>query len=463
MAGKTGTADEARERPLLESPTTTCRSSASCRRGSRALVILVVIDSPPAGGYTGGEVAAPIFQRIAEATLRRLGVPPTRQSARRRCSSAADGRPADAVSLPVIARQADDPPRRSATRPAPARRPRPVGPRGAARAGRGRRRPALSGGGVVVDQSPPPAAARPAQSACCRLAASAPARPTGSGARAHDARQLLNARRRSSPSISPRRSAPPVAPRSPASSSTRAASSPAACSSAMRGREGRRRRFAPQAIGAGRVRGGRRSAGAGRLDAAVARVADARWRWRRWRRVLRPPERRPAGRRHHRHQRQDDDQLSARRSSTAAASAAAASARSPTTSAATSATRRGRRRRRPTSSACCARWRPTAAAPARRGVVARAGAEARRPRALRRRRLHQPDPRSPRLPRRHGLVLRGQAAAVRAAAGRRDGGGQRRRSRGRELAGAADAPITFGIDAPADVDAGPLRPVARRR
>ena len=37
--------------------------------------------------------------------------------------------------------------------------------------------------------------------------------------------------------------------------------------------------------------------------------------------------------------------------------------------------------------------------------------------------LHQPDPRSPRLPRRHGLVLRGQAPAVRAAAA----GGDRRR------------------------------------
>ena len=34
-------------------------------------------------------------------------------------------------------------------------------------------------------------------------------------------------------------------------------------------------------------------------------------------------------------------------------------------------------------------------------------------------RLHQPDARPPRFPRRHGAVLRGQAPAVRAAAGRR--------------------------------------------
>lgn len=39
------------------------------------LAILVVIDTPRAGSAYGGSVAAPIFQRIAEATLRQLGVP----------------------------------------------------------------------------------------------------------------------------------------------------------------------------------------------------------------------------------------------------------------------------------------------------------------------------------------------------------------------------------------------------
>jgi cell division protein FtsI/penicillin-binding protein 2 len=38
--------------------------------------ILVVIDSPR-GAYYGGAVAAPVFRRIAEATLRHFGVPPT--------------------------------------------------------------------------------------------------------------------------------------------------------------------------------------------------------------------------------------------------------------------------------------------------------------------------------------------------------------------------------------------------
>jgi cell division protein FtsI (penicillin-binding protein 3) len=48
-----------------------------------AVTILVVIDAPHTGmAYTGathggGAVAAPVFQRIAEATLRHLGVPPT--------------------------------------------------------------------------------------------------------------------------------------------------------------------------------------------------------------------------------------------------------------------------------------------------------------------------------------------------------------------------------------------------
>src|SRR5262245_34422599 len=41
-----------------------------------ALTIIVVIDSPHGNGYTGGVVAAPVFKRIAEASLRQLGVGP---------------------------------------------------------------------------------------------------------------------------------------------------------------------------------------------------------------------------------------------------------------------------------------------------------------------------------------------------------------------------------------------------
>jgi cell division protein FtsI/penicillin-binding protein 2 len=39
--------------------------------------ILVVIDNPRQGGHYGGEVAAPVFKRIADAALRQVGVPAT--------------------------------------------------------------------------------------------------------------------------------------------------------------------------------------------------------------------------------------------------------------------------------------------------------------------------------------------------------------------------------------------------
>jgi cell division protein FtsI (penicillin-binding protein 3) len=42
-----------------------------------AMTIVVVIDSPHGNGYMGGVVAAPIFKRIAEASLRHLGIAPT--------------------------------------------------------------------------------------------------------------------------------------------------------------------------------------------------------------------------------------------------------------------------------------------------------------------------------------------------------------------------------------------------
>jgi cell division protein FtsI (penicillin-binding protein 3) len=41
-----------------------------------ALTVIVVIDSPHGGGYTGGVVAAPVFKRIVEASLRQIGVGP---------------------------------------------------------------------------------------------------------------------------------------------------------------------------------------------------------------------------------------------------------------------------------------------------------------------------------------------------------------------------------------------------
>ncbi len=42
-----------------------------------ALAVLVVIDDPRTGGYYGGVVAAPIFQKFSEAAMRHLGITPT--------------------------------------------------------------------------------------------------------------------------------------------------------------------------------------------------------------------------------------------------------------------------------------------------------------------------------------------------------------------------------------------------
>ena len=76
VAGKTGTAAK-----LIDGQYSNTEYNASfvgfvpSRRP--ALAILVMIDSPHAKGYYGGVVAAPIFARIAEASLRHLGIGPT--------------------------------------------------------------------------------------------------------------------------------------------------------------------------------------------------------------------------------------------------------------------------------------------------------------------------------------------------------------------------------------------------
>jgi cell division protein FtsI (penicillin-binding protein 3) len=80
IAGKTGTAQK-----LVDGRYSRSDYNASfvgfvpSRRP--ALTIIVVIDSPHAKGYFGGTVAAPIFKRIAEASLRHLGVAPTLNAA----------------------------------------------------------------------------------------------------------------------------------------------------------------------------------------------------------------------------------------------------------------------------------------------------------------------------------------------------------------------------------------------
>jgi cell division protein FtsI (penicillin-binding protein 3) len=76
IAGKTGTAHKVVDGRYSSSE---YNSSFVGFLPSRkpALTIVVVIDSPHGKGYFGGAVAAPIFKRIAEASLRHLGIAPT--------------------------------------------------------------------------------------------------------------------------------------------------------------------------------------------------------------------------------------------------------------------------------------------------------------------------------------------------------------------------------------------------
>ena len=73
--------------------------------------IIVVIDSPHAHGYYGGPIAGPVFQRIAEATLRHLGVPPTLNApppvlVARRSRTARDSAGAQPAAMPRSSRWA---------------------------------------------------------------------------------------------------------------------------------------------------------------------------------------------------------------------------------------------------------------------------------------------------------------------------------------------------------------------
>ncbi|HEX7283889.1 MAG TPA: penicillin-binding protein [Vicinamibacterales bacterium] len=76
VAGKTGTADK-----LVNGRYSPYQQNVSfvgfVPSRNPVLTVLVMVDSPRVGGDTGGAIAAPIFKRIADASLRRLGVTPT--------------------------------------------------------------------------------------------------------------------------------------------------------------------------------------------------------------------------------------------------------------------------------------------------------------------------------------------------------------------------------------------------
>ena len=138
IAGKTGTAEKLENGRYSKVHNNVSFVGFVPSRHPRA-VILAIIDSPRRGGRTGGDVAAPIFRAVAEATLRQLGVAPNVPDPHgllagpTRAGRADAGQPAGARA-PADARRAR---RRSATRAGhAARRPRPVGARGDARAAR---------------------------------------------------------------------------------------------------------------------------------------------------------------------------------------------------------------------------------------------------------------------------------------------------------------------------------------
>ncbi len=76
VAGKTGTADK-----LVNGRYSASQQNVSfvgfVPSRNPVMTVIVMVDSPREGGDTGGAIAAPIFKRIADASLRQLGVTPT--------------------------------------------------------------------------------------------------------------------------------------------------------------------------------------------------------------------------------------------------------------------------------------------------------------------------------------------------------------------------------------------------
>jgi membrane peptidoglycan carboxypeptidase len=76
VAGKTGTANK-----IVDGRYSQAQQNVSfvgfVPSRNPAFTLIVMVDSPRVGGDTGGAIAAPIFKRIADASLRQLGVTPT--------------------------------------------------------------------------------------------------------------------------------------------------------------------------------------------------------------------------------------------------------------------------------------------------------------------------------------------------------------------------------------------------
>jgi cell division protein FtsI (penicillin-binding protein 3) len=165
VAGKTGTASKLVNQHYSKSDYNASFVGFVPSRDPAA-VIVVVIDSPHAKGYYGAVVSAPVFKRIADATLRHLGVGPNVNPAppvivARRDTPGMASTPVTAPIAPVHAAETSDPGQMPDLRGLSARE----ALRTLTRIGL---TPRMSGDGFVVEQSPE-AGAVVVQGAACVL------------------------------------------------------------------------------------------------------------------------------------------------------------------------------------------------------------------------------------------------------------------------------------------------------
>jgi cell division protein FtsI (penicillin-binding protein 3) len=157
IAGKTGTAEKLEDGRYSKIHNNCSFVGFVPSRHPRA-VILVVIDSPRRGGRTGGAVAAPVFRVLAEATLRKLGVPPNAPDPHGLLASGSAFTPGPTpVSLPMLERPEPGVDVRALVALAPGTVPdvRGLSAREAVRVlTQAGMEPRLSGSGVVAQQRP---------------------------------------------------------------------------------------------------------------------------------------------------------------------------------------------------------------------------------------------------------------------------------------------------------------------
>jgi cell division protein FtsI (penicillin-binding protein 3) len=166
VAGKTGTAQKADPATGKYSPDRFTASFTGIVPADRPRLVIAVVLDEPMIGHAGGDHAGPVFRRVAEASLRYLGVAPSAaltKADRARLEAAGDHAPAKTTALATVA--SADPPRDAppmSIGPAEVRTPDAtgLGARDALRLMMGAGLVAeIEGSGRLVRQSPAPGAA----------------------------------------------------------------------------------------------------------------------------------------------------------------------------------------------------------------------------------------------------------------------------------------------------------------